>query len=318
MHFHTAEILWQQKFVIYTCAQKLKHMKTILLIACCCIAFTIFIQKAKAQEFDSVEIKTNKMSEKIFMLEGSGGNIGVLTGKDGTVLIDDQFAPLSEKIKRAVKALNDNPVRFVINTHFHGDHAGGNENFGKEGAVIVAQENSRLRMTTDQLMAAFNDTQKAAPYDALPKITFTESVTLHLNGETVQVLHIKNAHTDGDAVIYFKESNIIHTGDVFVRYGLPFIDQPHGGSIDGMIAGIDQITALINGDTKIIPGHGAIAAKKDLLDYKKMLQTVRDRIADGIKKGKTLKEIIASDPTKEYTAGFDRSAFITLVYDSLK
>ncbi|CAN5513480.1 MBL fold metallo-hydrolase [soil metagenome] len=297
---------------------KLKHMKTIFSVACCCIAFTMFIQKVTAQEFDSVEIKTNKMSEKIFMLEGSGGNIGVLTGKDGTVLIDDQFAPLSEKINNAVKKLTDKPVKFVINTHFHNDHVGGNENFANEGAVIVAQANSRLRMTTDQLLATFNSTQKASPYEALPKITFTESVTLHLDSETVQVLHIKNAHTDGDAVIYFKESNIIHTGDVFVRYGLPFIDQPHGGSIDGMITGIDDIMNLINDDTKIIPGHGAIAAKKDLLDYKKMLQTVRDRIADGVKKGKTLNEIIASDPTKEYTAGFDRSAFITLVYDSLK
>lgn len=293
-------------------------MKTIFPVACCCIASAIFIQKATAQEFDSVEIKTNKLSEKIFMLEGSGGNIGVLTGKDGTVLIDDQFAPLSEKINNALKKLTDKTVKFVINTHFHDDHVGGNENFASEGTVIVAQANSRLRMTTDQLMAAFNSTQKAAPYQALPKITFTESVTLHLNGETVEVLHIKNAHTDGDAVIYFKESNIIHTGDVFVRYGLPFIDQPHGGSIDGMIAGIDDIMNLINDDTKIIPGHGDIATKKDMFDYKKMLQTVRDRITDGIKKGKTLNEIIASDPTKEYTAGFDRSAFITLVYDSLK
>ena len=282
------------------------------------IIFMISANQTIAQNFDSVQIKTIKITDKIYMLEGEGGNIGVLVGKDGTVLIDDQFAPLSEKITRAVNALSDKPVKFVINTHFHGDHVGGNENFGKAGAVIVAQENSRLRMTSDQFMKAFNDTLKAAPYDALPKVTFAESVTLHLNGETVQVLHVENAHTDGDAVIYFKESNVIHAGDVFVRYGLPFIDQPHGGSIDGMIKGTDAILALVNDDTKIIPGHGAIATKKDLLEYKKMLETIRGRIADGIKQGKTINEIIASNPTKEYTAGFDRSAFITLVYDSLK
>jgi cyclase len=293
-------------------------MKRTCFIVCAIIAFLIVAQKSAAQNFDSVEIKTNKLTETIYMLEGEGGNIGVLVGEDGAVLIDDQFAPLSEKIKNAVHALTDKPVRFVINTHFHGDHVGGNENFGKEGAVIVAQANSRLRMTTDQLMASFNDLQKAAPYDALPKITFADSVTLHLNGETMQVLHVRNAHTDGDAIIYFKESNIIHGGDVFVRYGLPFIDQPHGGSIDGMITGTDKILQLANDNTKIIPGHGATATKKDVLDYKKMLETLRKRIMDGINQGKTLNQIIASDPTKEYTAVFDRSAFITLVYDSLK
>lgn len=293
-------------------------MKYLLLPFCCTMAFAMNMPYASAQNFDSVEIKTHKITASIYMLEGAGGNIGVLVGKDGAVLVDDQFAPLSEKIKNAVKEISDKPARFVINTHFHGDHMGGNENFGKEGAVIVAQENSRLRMSTDQFNKTFNEVQKAAPYDALPKVTFTESVTLHLNGETVQVFHVKNAHTDGDAIIYFKESNIIHGGDVFVRYGLPFIDQPNGGSIDGMINGADQILALVNDDTKIIPGHGAIAKKQDVLDYKKMLQTIRDRIAEGMKQGKTLNEIITSDPTKEYTAAFDRSAFITLVYDSLK
>jgi len=293
-------------------------MKKIILTACIAITFSIVSYQAAAQNFDSVQIKTNRITKTIYMLEGEGGNIGVLVGKDGTVLIDDQFAPLSEKITRAVNALSDKPVKFVINTHFHGDHVGGNENFGKAGAVIVAQENSRLRMTSDQFMKAFNDTLKAAPYDALPKVTFAESVTLHLNGETVQVLHVENAHTDGDVIIYLKESNIIHAGDVFVRYGLPFIDQPHGGSIDGMIAGIDMILNLANDDTKIIPGHGAIATKKDVLDYKNMLVTVRNRIVDAMKQGKTLNEIVAMDPTKEFTAGFDRSSFIMLVYDSLK
>lgn len=296
---------------------KTQHMRNLFLIACT-IGLTFFAQKASAQNYDTVQIKTYKLTESIYMLEGDGGNIGLITGKDGSVIIDDQFAPLSEKIKNAIKKVTDASVRFVINTHFHGDHVGGNENFGKDGAIIVAQSNSRLRMTTDQFNAIFKSTQKAAPYDALPKVTFGDSVTLHLNGETLQVMHIKNAHTDGDAIICFKESNVIHTGDVFVRYGLPFIDQEHGGSIDGMIAGVDVILNIANDNTKIIPGHGAIATKKDVAEYKNMLVTVRNRIADGIKQGKTLDDIMAMNPTKEYTAGFDRSAFIMLVYDSLK
>jgi cyclase len=301
-------------FIDYIKTIRMKYLCTIAMITCC-----MFSLKTSAQNnFDSVEIKAYKMNDKIYMLEGSGGNIGLLVGQDGVVMIDDQFAPLSEKIKAAIEEISVVPVRFVINTHFHGDHVGGNENFGKDGAIIVAQSNSRLRMSTDQFNATFKQTQKAAPYDALPKVTFGDSVTLHLNGETLQVTHIKNAHTDGDAIIYFKESNIIHTGDVFVRYGLPFIDQPSGGSIDGMIAGCDVIMNLADDQTKIIPGHGAIASKKDVADYKNMLVTIRNRIADAIKQGKTVDQVIAMDPTKEYTTSFERSAFILLVYDSLK
>jgi glyoxylase-like metal-dependent hydrolase (beta-lactamase superfamily II) len=285
------------------------------------LTLVIFIFSAQldfAQNFDTVQIKTNKITESIYFLEGSGGNIGVIMGKDGIIIIDDQFAPLTAKIKSALAAISDKPVRFVINTHFHGDHVGGNENFGGEGAIIVAQENTRRRLSTDQFLAAFKAEQKAYPYDALPKVTFTESLTFHVNGETVQVFHVKNAHTDGDAIIYFKESNIYHTGDVFVRYGLPFIDNSNGGSIDGMIKGVDQIISLTNDQSKIIPGHGALATKKDLIEYRNMLKTIRDRVAGLRKQGKTLKEIIAANPTKEFTAAFERSVFIETVYDSLK
>jgi len=301
-------------FIDYIKTIRMKYLCTIAMITCC----MVYLKTSAQNNFDSVEIKAYKMNDKIYMLEGSGGNIGLLVGQDGVVMIDDQFAPLSEKIKAAIEKISVVPVRFVINTHFHGDHVGGNENFGKDGAIIVAQSNSRLRMSTDQFNATFKQTQKAAPYDALPKVTFGDSVTLHLNGETLQVTHIKNAHTDGDAIIYFKESNIIHTGDVFVRYGLPFIDQPSGGSIDGMIAGCDVIMNLADDQTKIIPGHGAIASKKDVADYKSMLVTIRNRIVDAIKQGKTVDQVIAMDPTKEYTTSFERSAFILLVYDSLK
>ena len=293
-------------------------MKLILLSICYVLAFVAFAQPSSAQNFDTVKIRTLKITNSIYMLEGSGGNIGVLVGKDGVVLIDDQFAPLSEKIKNAVKVLTDKPISFIVNSHFHGDHTGGNENFGGEGAIIVAQENSRLRMTPDKFLGTLNNAQKATPSAALPKVTFTESLSLHLNGETVQVFHVKNAHTDGDAIIHFKESNVFHGGDVFVRYGLPFIDQPHGGSIDGMIKGVDTLLAIVNDDSKIIPGHGLLAGKKDLLDYKKMLETVRSRVLERIRQGKTLKEIIDADLTKEFTAGVGRGKFIQSVYDSLK
>jgi glyoxylase-like metal-dependent hydrolase (beta-lactamase superfamily II) len=245
------------------------------------------------------------------MLEGSGGNIGVLIGNDGVILVDDQFAPLSEKIKKAIAAISDKPIRFVVNTHFHGDHSDGNKIFGGEGSIIVAHENTRKRLNANQANDLIKFEQKAYPYEALPKITFSESVTFNMNGETVQAYYTKNAHTDGDAIIFFKESNVLHTGDVFVRYGLPFIDQQNGGNIDGMIGGADQILKIINDETKIIPGHGQISNKKDLIDYKTMLQTVRNRVADGIKAGKTIDQIINSDPAKEFKTVFDKAFFST-------
>ena len=282
-------------------------------------SFLLLALAGQAQEnFDSVLIKTTRITNSVYMFEGAGGNIGVLVGNDGIILIDDQFGPLSDKIKAALKAISDKPVKFVINTHYHFDHSGGNVNFGNDGAIIVSHENTRKRLSADQFMAAFNTEQKATAYEGLPKITFTESVTLNLNGETVQVFHVKNAHTDGDVIIYFKNANVVHAGDVFVRYGLPFIDQGNGGTIDGMIAGSERILTTSNESTVIIPGHGQLATKKNVLEYKNMLQTVRARVADGIKKGKSLDAIIASDPGRGYTAAFDKAAFVNTVYYSLK
>ena len=289
----------------------MRNFIIVILLFASCLAVS-------AQNFDTVTIKTTKVAGSVYMLEGSGGNIGVLIGNDGIIIIDDQYAPLSEKIKTSIAALSNQPIRFVINTHYHGDHSDGNKKFGGDGVIIVAHENTRKRLSANQFIDIFKSEQKAYPYEALPKITFSESVTFNMNGETVQVYYVKNAHTDGDAIIYFKESNVLHTGDVFVRYGLPFIDQQNGGSIDGMIAGADQILKIINDDTKIIPGHGQISNKKDLIEYKNMLQTVRNRIADGIKAGKTIDQIISSDPTKEFKTAFDKVFFIQTVYNSLK
>ena len=271
-----------------------------------------------SQNYDSVQIKTTKLTESIYMLEGAGGNIGVLVGNDGIIIIDDQFAPLTEKIKTALSKISSKPVKFVVNTHFHFDHAGGNENFGSQGAIILSHENARRRLTTDYFFEAFKETQKASSYEALPKVTFADSVTFHMNGETVHVFYAKNAHTDGDVIIHFKESNILHCGDVFVRYGFPFIDQGAGGSIDGMIRAIERLIAIANDQTKIIPGHGALSTKKDLIDYKNMLVTVRTRIADGIKQGKTLQQIADSDPMKGYIVIVDKWFFVQSIYNSLK
>ena len=188
-----------------------------------------FVTASLAQDFDAIKIKTKKLSESIYMLEGSGGNIGVCIGEDGTFIIDDQFAPLTEKITAAIGKITPKPGQFLINTHWHFDHTDGNENFGSAGAIIVSHENSRKRMARDEVVALVGTEQKAYSRDGLPKITFKESMSFHYNGETINIFHIGRAHTDGDAIVHFVESNVLHMGDVFVRYVFPFIDEPNGG-----------------------------------------------------------------------------------------
>ena len=279
-----------------------------------------FVTASLAQDFDAVKIKTKKLSESIYMLEGSGGNIGVCIGEDGTFIIDDQFAPLTEKITAAIGKITPKPVQFLINTHWHFDHTDGNENFGSAGAIIVSHENSRKRMARDEVVALVGTEQKAYSRDGLPKITFKESMSFHYNGETINIFHIGRAHTDGDAIVHFVESNVLHMGDVFVRYVFPFIDEPNGGNINGMIKTLDKAAELANNQTQIIPGHGQVSNKKDLLDYRKMLVTIRDRIKIQVEKDKTLKQIIASNPTQGYE-GSDfvaKDDFVKIVYDSIK
>ena len=279
-----------------------------------------FVTASLAQDFDAVKIKTKKLSESIYMLEGSGGNIGVCIGEDGTFIIDDQFAPLTEKITAAIGKITPKPVQFLINTHWHFDHTDGNENFGSAGAIIVSHQNSRKRMARDEVVVLVDTEQKAYSRDGLPKITFKESMSFHYNGETINIFHIGPAHTDGDAIVHFVESNVLHMGDVFVRYVFPFIDEPNGGNINGMIKTLDKAAELANNQTQIIPGHGQVSNKKDLLDYRKMLVTIRDRIKIQIEKDKTLKQIIASNPTQGYE-GSDfvaKDDFVKIVYDSIK
>jgi cyclase len=254
----------------------------------------------EAQDFDRIEISTTRITPSISMLQGSGGNIAVLTGDDGTLIVDDQYAPLTAKITAAIADLTPQAVDFVINSHWHYDHSDGNTNFGRAGATIVAHENSRTRMMADQVVSLSNRLQEAYDEDGLPKITFFQSMRFHYNGQLIDVVHLPPAHTDGDAFIYFRDANVIHTGDVFVRYGLPFIDNPNGGSIDGMIDGSWLMAGLVDDETVIIPGHGQLSNRQDLLEYREMLVTLRDRIKGMMEAGHSADQIVAANPTAGY------------------
>lgn len=267
--------------------------------------FAVCVVNAQGN-FDSVRIEPVKIKDNIYMLKGSGGNIGVLTGTDGVLMIDDQFAPLSEKIKNAVNDLHSGDIRFLINTHVHGDHTGGNENFKKMGATIVAHDLVLDRMTKEEVNG--NRTNPPRDKDAWPVITFSKSVNFHFDGEDIEVIHLSNAHTDGDAVIHFKQSNVYHTGDVFVRYGYPFIDISRGGSIDGFIAALDDLLGMMDDQSKVIPGHGEPGTKQDVKIFRDKIKDMRDQVVEALKKGKKTEDIaslpIATKYDSEWGGGF--------------
>jgi len=254
------------------------------------------------QDFSKVEISTQKVADGIYMLQGRGGNIGVSVGEDGVFIIDDQYAPLTDKIKKALATLSDKPVRFVLNTHYHGDHTGGNENLGKGGAIIVAHDNVRKRLAAGQFIKAFNTTMPPAPAKALPVVTFSSEVTFHWNNQTLAVKHIAPAHTDGDAVIFFEDANVLHTGDLYFNGFYPFIDANAGGSLKGMIDGVNKLLASINDQTKVIPGHGPLSNKAELKAFRDMLATVHARLLALTAAGKSVEEIIASKPIADLEA----------------
>jgi len=298
-------------------------LKKILFLSLSLFILVSFSQAAGAQDFSKVEIKTVPVRNSVYMLVGRGGNIGVSVGQDGVLMIDDQFAPLIPKIEAAIKKISSKPVKFVVNTHWHPDHTGGNEPLGKSGAVIVAQENVRKRLSTEQFSSFLKRKVPPSPQGAWPVITFTQDMVFHLNGEEIKIFHVDPAHTDGDAIIYFKKANVLHMGDVYMAGRYPFIDLNSGGSLKGVIAAVDRVLREIPADAKIIPGHGPLSNMEELKEYRKMLMTVRDRIRKLIKEGKTLPELIAAKPTADLDAKWGKGflkpdGFVQIVYEGLK
>jgi len=256
---------------------------------------------AHAQGLDDVEIRTIPLSDGVYMLMGQGGNLGLSVGDDGAFLIDDQFAPLTDKILAAIAAVTSESVRFVFNTHWHGDHTGGNENLGRAGSLIVAHENVRERMSAEQVLERIGrpvSTTAASPDDALPVVTFTEDITFHINGDDLHAFHVENAHTDGDAIVHFRAANVVHMGDTFFRDRFPFIDTASGGSIDGIIAAADRGLSVMDADTQIIPGHGALSGREDLRTYRDALKAMRDAVAALMQQGRTLEQIQDARPIR--------------------
>ena len=264
-------------------------------------------------DFDAVELKSSEVVEGVYMVEGFGGNLGVSVGSDGVLLIDSQFPQLGTKILEAVADLSDEPIEYVINTHWHGDHTGANEQIANTGAAIVAHDNVRFRMD--------NAPQPAAE-GALPELTFSEAATFHFNGHTIEVVHPRAAHTDGDAMIFFKDVNVIHAGDVLFNGLYPFIDSGSGGSVDGYIAALEQLIEMSDGQTRIIPGHGPLANRSDVERKLAMLKSARERILEHIEAGKTLEEVKAADPLSDFHGEWswdfiDGQRFTEILYNDL-
>ena len=278
---------------------------------------------AQDQDFSKVQMKVTKVNGNVYMLEGAGGNIGASVGEDGIVIVDDQYAPLADKIRAALKGITDKPVRFIINTHYHGDHTGGNALFQKD-APILAQDNVRKRMeqgTTAGNLGKVSMQMPAQPKEALPIITFEHDVTVHLNGEDIRALHFPSGHTDGDSVIFFPKSNVVHMGDDFVTYGFPFVDLGAGGSVEGMISAVEHVMAQLPPDVKVIPGHGPVSNLDDMKKFVSMLKETLAVVDKGIKQGKSLEQMQKENvlaPWQKWSGDFIKSdAWLETLYNDL-
>lgn len=296
--------------------------KNLLLALGFVIAALSTFQVKSTDDFKNVDIKTVKVKDGIYMLLGRGGNIGVSVGDDGVFLIDDQFAPLTEKIKSAIADITNKPIRFLINTHWHFDHTGGNENLGKEGVVIVAHHNVYERMSIDHFHTVLQMEIPASQAVALPVITFNDEVKFHLNGDHIHASHYQNAHTDGDSIVRFEKANVIHTGDVFFNGMYPLIDSYSNGTLEGVIRTVQELLNQIDDKTKIIPGHGPLANKVDLQNYLELLITIRDRMQKLIDEGKSLDEVIELQPYSDLDEKYGKGvippeAYPAIIYELL-
>jgi glyoxylase-like metal-dependent hydrolase (beta-lactamase superfamily II) len=279
-------------------------------------AFALVAAPAAAQPgLADVQIRVERVAPGVAVLFGRGGNVGLSYGEDGNVLIDDQFAPLTDRILAAVRSVDPDPVRFVINTHWHGDHTGGNENIARQGAAIVAHDNVRRRMSMEQIVRG--NAVSASPRGALPVVTFDEGLTFHLNGDEIRVTHVGHAHTDGDALVYWTRANVLHMGDTYFRSFLPFIDLDSGGSVDGLLRAVDASLAIANENTVIIPGHGELARRGDLVAYRELIARLAGRVRAEIRAGRSLEQIKAlrlADPHGRATDFVTPDFFIETLY----
>lgn len=294
--------------------------KTFFLLLIFAAAITTYAQQ---QNFDTVTIRPVRVDENLYFLKGAGGNIGVFIGSEGTLMVDDQYAPLSNKINGAIKTLSPHDIRFVINTHLHTDHAGGNENFKQKGATIIAHETVRERISKESVNRSNGNVIPPRPQGAWPIITFSEQLNMYLNEEDIELLHVDPAHTDGDVVVHFRKANVYHMGDMFVTYGYPYIDYNNGGSINGFISSLDIILPMMDEKTKVIPGHGELCTKAELQNFRDRLAEIRDAVAAAMKKGKKSEDVTSLPIAIKYDADWGKGMtkgkdFVLLVAENLK
>ena len=285
-------------------------------------ALTVSVVKAQQQDFSAVEIKTTKVADNFYTLEGSGGMIGVLAGPDGVFMVDTQYAALTEKIVAAIKKVTPGSIRYVVNTHVHGDHTGGNENFGKLGATLFSRDQLRYRLANPN-PGANGAPAAPAPAAALPVITYDQKVTLHMNGEVIELIPIRSAHTDGDTLVRFVNRDILMTGDYYRSLGYPNIDRANGGTLNGMLDGLAMTIALCGPNTKVIPGHGATVDRAALVAHRDLILALRDKVQPLVKQGRTLEQVTAAKLTAEFdpkivTPGTTGDRFIGQLYAELQ
>lgn len=257
---------------------------------------------AQAPDYSQVEYRSEKLADNLFVLFGGGGNIAVLTGPEGSLVVDSDVPEMSAKMRAAVALVSERPARFLVNTHYHFDHAGGNPTLGRGNTVIVAQENVRQRLSGKQVLKqdGIDLTVDPTPREGLPLVTFEDGLRFHVNGEDVSVVHVAHAHTDGDAFVYFEKANVLHTGDLMMSVGYPIVDAGNGGSLDGLIAAHERVLKVCNDQTRLIPGHGPVVGKADLQGYHDMLVTIRQRVAELMRKGRSLEQVVAARPSREF------------------